>query len=66
MIIDHSKHKILRPALPLFFVLTAFFKVSGKAQTGQPSLDVPLTDGSKLTIEGPHRFVDIHGIKVCW
>ena len=63
MSFNHSIHKKSYSAVIVFFVLTMLFFVSSRAQTNLRSLDVPLTDASNLTIEGPHRFVDISGIR---
>ena len=63
MSFNYSIHKKSYPAAIVFFVLTMLFFVSSRAQTNLRSLDVPLTDASNLTIEGPHRFVDISGIR---
>jgi hypothetical protein len=37
--------------------------LGSRAQHDQSSLDVPLTDASKLSIKGLHRFIEIQGIK---
>lgn len=51
----------------IVFVVFAFccfaFSVSIKAQEKQPGLSVALSASSQLTIEGPHRFTDIAGVK---